>query len=182
MLKSLLLSSILLVSQSTKSDRTVDNFYNEGNFSNAFSPYAISPNFRELKHKLEGYGFVVNIAIPPDYQLTPQRQDFQRRRVRKPYGLLNASNKSIWINPIVFELGISQPVLIHETIHAAQFCQGKGNLQVLELDIEPIKQAQPFFKRYVNTYSQQIEREAYVVQTQTNSYELAVSLLDKYCQ
>jgi hypothetical protein len=138
--------------------------------------------FTQLKNKLEDYGFEMIIAIPPDYKLPKQQTDFQRRRLRKPYGLLDASSKSVWINPIVFELGISNPVLIHEAVHAAQLCHGNNNLQPLQLDIEPIKQAQPFFKRYVDIHNQVLEKEAYTVQTQPNSYELAISLLDKHCR
>ena len=157
MLKSLLLSSVLLIANSP------------------------NPNFAKLKNKLEDYGFQVNIAIPPSLDLPKQQSDFQRRRVRKPYGVLNSSTKSIWINPVVFDLGIDNHVLIHEAIHAAQYCRGNGSLQALELDIEPIKQAQPFFKRYINIHAQNLEKEAYTVQTQANSFELAISLLDKYC-
>ncbi len=160
MLESLLLSSTILISQ----------------LSNADS------DFIQLKTQLESYGFKVNLAIPPEFNLPNQQIDFQRRSVPKPYGVLNAKSKSIWINPIVFELGISNAVLIHETVHAAQYCAGKGNIQTIGLDIEPIRQAQPFFKRYVDTYSQAVEKEAYAVQTQPNSYELAQSLLEKYCQ
>lgn len=162
MLKSLFLSSVILIAQSP----TV-NF---------------KPEFVQLKNQLESYGFKVNIAIPPDFNLANQKPDFNRRRVRKPYGVLNAASKSIWVNPIVFELGISNPVLIHETVHAAQFCAGNGTVKTLGLDIEPIKQAQPFFKRYVDTHSQAIEKEAYAVQTQPNSLELASSLLAENCQ
>ena len=139
------------------------------------------PDFILLQNKLEQYNFTVNIALPPNFQLPSQRSDFQRRRVRKPYGLLNSSTQSIWINPIVFELGIGNSVLVHETVHAAQFCLGNGKLTTLKLDLEPIQQARPFFKRYIDTHSQAIEKEAYAVQTQPNSFELAVSLLDKYC-
>ncbi len=141
-----------------------------------------SADFIKLKNKLESYDFKVNIAIPPDFELPKQQTDFQRRRVRKPYGLLNSKNKSIWINPIVFELGISKPVLIHEAVHAGQFCKGNGSLQTLNLDLEPIAQAQPYFKRYLDIYAQKLEKEAYAVQTQPNSFELAMSLLDRYCQ
>ncbi len=142
----------------------------------------VSSDFRQLKTQLENSGFKVNIAIPPDFNFANQQIDFQRRSVRKPYGVLNAKSKSIWINPIVFELGISDAVLIHETVHAVQYCVGNGNIQTIGLDIEPIRQAQPFFKRYVDTYSQAVEKEAYAVQTQSNNYELAVSLLEKHCQ
>ena len=160
MFKSLLLSSTLLIAQSFP------------------SPDA---QFNQLKTQLESYGFKVNIATPPSLKLPNQQPDFQRRRVRKPFGVMNAESKSIWIHPIVFELGISNPVLVHEAVHAAQFCVGKGKIQTIGLDIEPIKQAQPFFKRYVDTQSQALEKEAYAVQTQPNSYDLAVNLLDRHC-
>ena len=139
------------------------------------------PDFIQLKERLEDKGFQVNIAIPPDFNL-PQRQTGFRRRVRKPYGVLNAKSKSIWINPIVFELGNSRAVLIHETVHAAQYCAGNGNIQTIGIDVEPIQQARPWFKRYVNIHSQAVEKEAYAVQTQANSYELAQSLLEQHCQ
>ena len=139
-------------------------------------------DFIKLKNQLKDYGFRVSVAIPPDFELPKQQTDFQRRRLRKPYGLLNAADKSIWINPIVFELGISNSVLIHEAVHAAQYCKGNGSLQTLNLDIEPIRQAQPFFKRYTNVHNQALEKEAYTVQTQKNSYKLAISLLEKYCK
>ena len=159
MFKSLLLSSILI------SQSPVPN-----------------ANFVKLKNKLQEHGFKVIIATPPNVRLPKQQPDFQRRRLRKPYGLLNTADRSIWINPIVFELGIDRSVLIHETVHAAQFCQGEGSLQALELDLEPIKQAQPFFKRYSDPFNRVLEKEAYTIQTQSNSYELAISLLDKHCK
>ena len=159
MLESLLLSSILFTAQSTNYDS----------------------DFIQLKNKLEDSNFQVNITVPPDFQLPKQQPDFQRRRVRKPYGLLNSASKTIWVHPIVFDLGIANSVLVHEAVHAAQLCKGNSSLQTLELDLEPIKQARPFFKRYVDVHSQAIEKEAYTVQTQANSYELVMSLLDRYC-
>lgn len=142
---------------------------------------AKEPNFIELQNKLETYGFQVRIAIPPNPGLPESRGDFPRRNFRQPYGVFNAASKSIWINPIVFELGNSQPTIVHEAVHAAQFCKGNGKLQSLGLKIEPISQAQPFFKRYTNTRRQNLEKEAYTVQSQTNSVSLAMSLLDRYC-
>ena len=159
MLKSLLLSSIILVSQLPNPDS----------------------DFIELKSQLESYGFQVNISIPPDFNLPNQQTGLKRRR-RKPFGVLNAQSKSIWINPVVFELGNSNAVLIHEAVHAAQYCVGNGNVQIIGLDIEPIRQAQPFFKRYMDIHHQTVEKEAYAVQTQPNSYELARSLLDQHCK
>ncbi len=138
------------------------------------------PQFLELKTQLESYGFQVNVAIPPDFD--SQEQNGWRKASRKPYGVLHPKSKSIWINPIVFELGNSTPTLIHESVHAAQYCAGNGNIQKIGLDLQPIPQALPYFKRYINTQRQDLEREAYTVQTQPNSYELVKSLLVKHCQ
>jgi hypothetical protein len=159
MFESLLVSSVMLISQLPNAE----------------------PEFIQLKTQLENYGFQVNIAIPPDLNL-PKQQDGLRRKVRKPYGMFRPMSKSIWINPIVFELGFSQATLIHETVHAAQYCAGNGKLKAIDLDLEPIPQALPFFKRYVDTQRQDLEKEAYTVQSQPNNYELARSLLDQYCQ
>ena len=159
MLKSFLASSFILISQLPNPD----------------------PEFTQLKTQLESYGFKVNIAILPEFN-PPKQQPDLRRINRKPYGALHSPTKSIWINPIVFELGIANATLIHETVHAAQYCAGDGNITKLNLDLQPIPQALPFFKRYLNTQRQDLEREAYTVQTQANSYELARSLLDRHCQ
>lgn len=159
MLESILLSSTIFLSQSPQPDA----------------------QFMQLKNQLENYGFKVNLALPPNFPLVEQQPDFLRRRLRKPFGLLNGNSKTIWINPVVFELGISNPVLIHEAAHAAQYCFGQGKIQVIGLNVKPIKQAQPFFKRYVSVHSQAIEKEAYAVQTQADSFELATSLLTKHC-
>ena len=137
--------------------------------------------FIQLKTQLENYGFKVNIALPPEYNRPHRRIEF-KQRVPKPYGLLSVKNKSIWINPIVFELGNSNAVLIHEAVHAAQYCAGNGTIQTIGLNIEPITQARPWFKSYVNIHNQAVEKEAYAVQTQPNSYELAQSLLEEHCQ
>ena len=160
MLESLILSSTILISQSPQPDT----------------------QFIQLKTQLESYGFKVNIAIPPSFNPPEQKPSLLKKRLRKPFGLLKSKSKSIWINPVVFELGISNPVLIHEAAHAAQYCFGNGKVQPIELDIEPIQQAQPFFNRYANVHSRTVEKEAYAVQTQSNSFELATSLLDEHCQ
>lgn len=123
--------------------------------------------FLDLKNRLEKAGFQVNIKPPPS---------------RGAYGFLEVSSKKIWINPIVFELGIANQTLIHEAVHAAQICKGKGKIRALSLNIQPINYARPFFMRYKNTHRQDLEREAYAVQTQPNSFELAVSLIQQHCK
>ncbi|MGK7944458.1 MAG: hypothetical protein AB4058_08305 [Microcystaceae cyanobacterium] len=126
-----------------------------------------SPQFNQLKQTLEDYNFQVLIEVPP---------------LQGAYGLFNRNSRTIWINPIVFDLNIAMPTLIHESVHAAQWCAGKGEMATLGLDLQPMNQARPFFQRYHDIERKDLEREAYTVQTQPNSLELAISLLDQHCQ
>ncbi|WP_138506518.1 hypothetical protein [Nostoc sp. PA-18-2419] len=123
--------------------------------------------FIELKNKLEKFGFQIIIKLPPK---------------RGAYGLLQEASKKIWINPVVFELNIGTQTLTHEAVHAAQVCAGKGKIKTLGLNIQPINYARPFFMRYTDIHRQDLEREAYAVQTQPNSFELAMSLLEQHCK
>ncbi|AFY58357.1 hypothetical protein Riv7116_5996 [Rivularia sp. PCC 7116] len=127
---------------------------------------APSQKFLDLKNQLEKHGFQVVLELPPK---------------RGAYGLLSESRKKIWINPVVFDLNIANPTLIHESVHAAQVCAGKGKIRALGLKIQPIANARRLFLRYKDAHRQDLEREAYAVQTQSNSFELAKNLLNKHC-
>ncbi|WP_256973242.1 hypothetical protein [Nostoc sp. T09] len=130
-------------------------------------PSTAEQQFINLKNKLEKYSFQVLIELPPR---------------RGAYGLLEERSKKIWINPVVFDLQIATQTLIHESVHAAQVCAGKGKIKTLGLDIQPINYARPFFLRYTDIYRQDLEREAYAVQTQPNNFEIAINLLQKHCK
>ncbi|MGK7880393.1 MAG: hypothetical protein AB4060_09880 [Crocosphaera sp.] len=123
--------------------------------------------FNQLKQELETAGFEVILALPPK---------------RGAYGLLQVSTKKIWINPVVFDLHIALPTLIHESVHASQVCAGNGQITTLGLTLKPMNQARPFFQGYTDTHRRDLEREAYTVQTQPNSFELALSLLREHCK
>ncbi len=127
----------------------------------------VPQEFLNLKNQLEKYGFEVVIELPPK---------------RGAYGLLQVPKKKIWINPVVFDLKIATPTLIHESVHAAQVCAGKGKIKTLGLDIQPMQAARRLFLRYTNIHRQDIEREAYAVQTQPNRLKLATTLLQKHCK
>ncbi len=124
-------------------------------------------SFDSLKKQLEQAKFRVIIDLPPR---------------RGTYGLLKVETKEIWINPVVFDLEIADQTLIHEAVHAAQVCKGKGKLALLGLDIDPLIYAQPFFMNHTDLDRKELEREAYAVQTQSNRFELVSSLLKKYCR
>ena len=126
--------------------------------------------FESLQTALIDYGFVVKLEIPP----------YQNKYGIKPYGLLEGKTKTIWINPVVFDLGNAKPTLIHEATHAAQLCAGEGNFELLNLDIDPPRITHPYFMRYHN-YRKEIEAEAYTVQVQPNSLEIVDRLLDTHC-
>ncbi len=123
--------------------------------------------FNQLKQELETAGFEVILALPPK---------------RGAYGLLQVSTKKIWINPVVFHLNIALPTLIHESVHASQVCAGNGQITTLGLTLKPMNQARPFFQGYTDSHRRDLEREAYTVQTQPNSFELALSLLRENCK
>jgi hypothetical protein len=122
--------------------------------------------FTRLKKVLEQYGFKVKLETPP---------------IREAYGLLESRSKTIWINPIVFDLGIARPTLVHEAVHAAQLCYGKKEVQALGLDLEPPPMTRRHFLQY-HSYRRHIEAEAYTVQVQPDGVDLVISLLDKHCK
>ena len=126
--------------------------------------------FIALQQKLVDYGFQVKLEIPP----------YANHQGRKPFGLVRNHEKTVWINPVVFDLGNELPVLIHEAVHAAQICAGNGNFSPLNIDLEAPQIALPYFLRYHNL-RRELEAEAYIVQTQPNSLDLAAELLDKHC-
>ena len=132
----------------------------------ASSVLSADAEFTRLHQVLENYGFEVRFELPP---------------IRGAYGLLKHDSKTIWINPVVFELKIAQPTLIHEAVHAAQSCAGEESLKTLGLKIPPPMVTKPFFFRY-HFYRRELEAEAYTIQVQPNATDLALELLDRYCR
>ncbi len=126
--------------------------------------------FNRLEQLLINYNFVIRYELPP----------YENRRGLKPYGLLDSKNKTIWINPVVFDLGNAKPTLIHEAVHASQTCAGNGSIALVNLAIEPPQITHPYFMRYRN-YRREIEAQAYAVQAQADSLAIVTELLNKYC-
>ncbi|MBD2395708.1 hypothetical protein H6G11_15800 [Cyanobacterium aponinum FACHB-4101] len=123
--------------------------------------------FNTLKRTLENYNFNVKIEPPP---------------LRSTYGLLQVKTRTIWINPIVFDLQIALPTLIHEATHAAQLCAGKNEITALNLSLSPPNIARPYFTHYNHGLRRHLEAEAYAVQTHPEGYDLVISLLNKHCE
>ncbi len=122
--------------------------------------------FDNLRKQLEDYGFTVKIEPPPR---------------RSTYGLLQTTTKTIWINPIVFDLKIALPTLIHEATHAAQVCVGNGEISPLELSLTAPNISRRFFMRYNHGLRRHLEAQAYTIQTHPDGYELVTQLLQQHC-
>ena len=127
----------------------------------------IDEQFLLLQNQLEKYGFEVRLETSP---------------VRGSYGLLQTTSKKIWIDPLVFELGIARPTLIHEAVHGAQLCAGNGKMQALGLSISPPNVARPFFMHYQQGMRRHLEAEAYAIQTHPDGLNLVLSLLSQHCR
>ena len=120
-------------------------------------------------------------------QQTLLRQGFQIE-VRQPpggaYGRFISSRKLLEISPLVRDLGITRPVLLHEAVHAAQSCPD-GQLTLLKLD----RQSSPVVEsriRYLlkNHYSQEhqaLEQEAFRLQSQPDAEALIIAALERRC-
>jgi hypothetical protein len=135
------------------------------------------PQTLELVQTLERSGFPVQWEQPP---------------VWGTYGLLEVKERSIWINPVVFELGIARPTIVHEAVHAVQFCaaaaqnssslpQSIEDLSPLGLGITPSPLVRPYILRYSNSQRRQLELEAYALQAEPDGVDRAIELLQDYC-
>jgi hypothetical protein len=126
-----------------------------------------SGDFERLKQILQKYNFPVKLAMPPQ---------------TGTYGMLDSKTRTIWINPVVFELRIAEPTLVHEAVHAAQQCAGgdSGQLKPLNLGLEYPKMAYRHFMRYQGD-RRHLEAEAYTVQSLPNNIDYTIDLLHKHC-
>jgi hypothetical protein len=123
--------------------------------------------FRSVQSALQRKGFVVKLTAPPR---------------SGAYGLFQPSSRTIWINPIVFELEIAEQTIVHEAVHAAQFCRGQGTLAALQLSYEAPPQARRLYMRYnADQFRTTLEAEAYAVQAHVDRINQVVGLLNQHC-
>lgn len=125
-----------------------------------------SAEFSQLQQTLEHHGFSMILDLPPQ---------------RGSYGLLQVSSRTIWINPVVFDLEIAVPTLVHEAVHAVQLCKGTdGNLAPLNLGLTPYAGAYRLYMRYTGR-RRTLEMEAYTIQARTDRIEYVTDLLNSRC-
>jgi len=139
--------------------------------SRSAAAQGFSPEFRELQALLEASGFVVRLERSPH---------------AGSYGSLEVKSRTVWVNPVVAELGIAEPTLVHEAVHAAQYCgtarrqRPFEQLQPLGLKLETPSFLRPYFMRYEGL-RRHVEREAYTVQVRGDRIEYVSQLLKQHC-
>ena len=129
---------------------------------------AIAADLTALQQTLFRHGFRIEARQPPG----------------EAYGRFISSRKLLEISPLVRDLGITRPVLLHEAVHAAQSCPD-GRLTLLALD----RQSSPVVEsriRYLlnNHYSQEhqaLEQEAFRLQSQPDAEALIIAALNRRC-
>lgn len=129
------------------------------------SDYEEYPDFERLQRALEQANFLVRLELPPK---------------TGNYGLLDLTTRTVWVNPVVFELGIAEHTLVHEAVHAAQLCGSYDEFSPLGLELEPPLVVRPYFMRY-SGIRRLAEAEAYTVQALDNSVNYVIDLLNTHC-
>ena len=129
---------------------------------------AIAADLTTLQQVLLRHGFRIEVRQPPG----------------RAYGRFIPSRKLLEISPLVRDLGITRPVLLHEAVHAAQSCP-EGRLTPLKLQ----RQSSPVVEsriRYLlsHHYSQEhqlLEQEAFRLQSQPDAEALIIAALNQRC-
>ena len=109
---------------------------------------------------------------------------FENPPIQGSYGMFNLKKRKIWIAPITQEMGIFRSTLIHESVHAAQSCK-TGKIEpvgwkltadnAVEVSIKSI-----LYRKYPSEKFD-IEREAFLMQGQTDAITRIKEVLAKYC-
>ena len=110
---------------------------------------------------------------------------FQNPPKKGVYGLFQTKNKTLWVSPISFELGIGRQTLLHEATHAAQSCP-YGSLTPVgwKLPITPFveKEIQAILINRYESKEYIIEKEALSLQGQKNSVDLLLNAIQQRCK
>ena len=130
---------------------------------------ALAADLEQLQHSLLRHGFTIEVQQPSG----------------QAYGRFIPAEKRLEISPLVQDLGITRPVLLHEAVHAAQSCPS-GTLSLLGIK----RQASPVVEsriRYLlsHHYPQahgSLEQEAFRLQSQPDAEALIIAALNQRCQ
>ena len=101
------------------------------------------------------------------------------------YGLFQSKNKTLWVSPIAFELGIGRQTLLHEATHVAQSCPYDSLTpigwklpvsQLIKREVQSILLIRYDNSQYIN------ETEAFYLQGQKNAIALLLEAMKQRCK
>ena len=122
----------------------------------------------ELQRSLLRHGFTIEVRQPPG----------------QAYGRFIPAEKRLEISPLVRELGITRPVLLHEAVHAAQSCpDGALSLIGVQRPVDPAVESQIRYllRNHYKPNEAAVEQEAFVIQSQPDAEQLIINALNQRC-
>ena len=129
---------------------------------------APAADLEQLQRSLLRHGFTIDVRNPPG----------------QAYGRFIPAEKRLEISPLVQELGITRPVLLHEAVHAAQSCpHGSLTLIGVQSSVDPAvaSRIRYLLSNHYKPNSAAVEQEAFVIQSQPDAEQLIITALDQRC-
>ena len=129
---------------------------------------APAADLKQLQQSLLRHGFSIDIRQPPG----------------RAYGRFIPAEKRLEISPLVRELGITRPVLLHEAVHAAQSCpNGALSLVGVQRPVDPAvgSRIRYLLRNHYKPNRAALEQEAFVIQSQPDAEQLIITALNQRC-
>ena len=129
---------------------------------------AIAADLTTLQQELLRHGFRIEVRQPPG----------------RAYGRFIPSQKLLEISPLVRDLGITRPVLLHEAVHAAQSCpEGRMTPLKLQRRSSPVVESRIRYllRQHYSQEHQLLEQEAFRLQSQPDAEALIIAALNQRC-
>lgn len=127
-------------------------------------------DLQPLAKALQSKGFKIVIALPP---------------VQQSYGLFQDKNKTIWVSPITFPLGIARQTFLHEAVHAVQSCPyGKLTPVGWKFTLSPLieREISAILIKSYHSADRDLEREAFYLQGRNDATSLLMTALKQRCK
>ena len=122
----------------------------------------------ELQRSLRRHGFTIEVRQPPG----------------QAYGRFIPAQRRLEISPLVQELGITRPVLLHEAVHAAQSCpDGTLSLIGVQRPVDPAvgSRIRYLLRKNYKPNRAALEQEAFMIQSQPDAEQLIITALNQRC-
>ena len=122
----------------------------------------------ELQRSLRRHGFTIEVRQPPG----------------QAYGRFIPAERRLEISPLVRDLGITRPVLLHEAVHAAQSCpDGTLSLIGVQRPVDPAvgSRIRYLLRHHYKPNRAALEQEAFMIQSQPDAEQLIITALNQRC-